>query len=83
MTQDEFDKNMDALISDCTERMRKNVKKIVSSGAIDIEPESNNYTFPKAVLLALLKEEIFQHEPFDGCSKRLKKKVKKRCEEHL
>ena len=55
-------KKVRELIRESAAHMRKNIKRALSCGAIDIDSHQNNYLIPKIIFQALLKEEEFQYK---------------------
>ena len=63
MTKKQVRSKTSELIRNCSASMRKNIEKVLESGAVNIGSYEDNYLLPKIILVALLKEEIFQYEP--------------------
>ena len=49
------------LIDESAACMKKHIDKVFNSGAIDVESAEDNLVLPKTILLALLKEEMFEY----------------------
>ena len=59
----DIDKKVREFINDSVKHMRKNIKRAMNSGALDIDShEDGDYTIPRTIFLALLKEEAFQYK---------------------
>ena len=58
----DIDKKVREFIRESSKRMRKNIKRAMSCGAVDIDRHDGNYNIPRTIFLALLKEEGFQYK---------------------
>lgn len=65
MTKKQARKKTRELIRRSTERMRKNIERVFMSGAVNLPSYEDNYLLPRAIMLALLKEEMMQFKPTD------------------
>ena len=61
MTKKQLEKKTRHLIAESAKCMRRNMKRAIESGAIDIKSYEDNYILPKIVLRALLEEENRQY----------------------
>lgn len=75
MTRQEVRKKTRELIRRSASDMRKNIERVLKSGAINLEEYEDSYLLPKIIIIALLKEEIFQHEPPESFRKEAMKEV--------
>jgi len=60
MTKTALRKKTNYLVSATTRFMRRNIEKAIESGCMDIKGAEDNLLLPKALLLALFKEESRQ-----------------------
>lgn len=58
----DIDKKVREFIRESGKHMRKNIKRAINSGALDISSHDGNYNIPRTIFLALLKEEGFQYK---------------------
>ncbi len=63
------------LIDDTSATMKLKVKKVLDSGAIDIDSADDNYVLPKIILRALLKDAEFSIGSPIGKERMTKKEV--------
>lgn len=63
------------LIDDTSATMKHKVKKVLDSGAIDIDSADDNYVLPKIILRALLKDAEFSIGSPIGKERMTKKEV--------
>ncbi len=73
-TRKQLEKDIDKLtrefIRESVKHMRKNIKRAINSGALDIDShEEGNYLIPRIIFQALLKEEAFQYKFHDNAKK--------------
>ena len=66
MTKKQIQKKTRQLIRESAQSMRKNIDRILLSGAVDITAYEDNYILPKMIICALLKEEQHQYKPLDN-----------------
>ena len=60
MTKKQIEKLSRHIISECVKDMRKNVKRALESGAIDVDRYDAKMIWPKAIVIACLKDEIHE-----------------------
>lgn len=75
----DIDKKVRELIRESSENMRKNIKRAINCGALDIDSHNGDYMIPRIILLALLKEESFQYK-FHCATDKEKKKLYRKVE---
>ena len=63
MTKEACIEKVEEMIDRIPERMKKNLCKLLASGAVDYESAEDNYLLPKKIMNALIMEEQFQHKP--------------------
>ena len=68
MTAEEFNNNLNELISDdqlgLITEIKKRAKKMLNSGCVDLNNYANDYSLPKAFLSACLKSLSNAYRPF-------------------
>ena len=77
MTKTELKKKTNQLIKHAVAGMRKNIDRAILSGSMDIKGAPNDYILPKALLMALLQEEINQVDGRGTCFHKKQKKQAK------
>lgn len=60
MTKKQIEKLSRHIISECVKDMRKNVRRALESGAIDVDRYDAKMIWPKAIVIACLKDEIHE-----------------------
>jgi len=74
MTESQLKIKTNKLISDAVKGMRENMEKAIKSGSMDIKGAEDNFILPKALIIALLKEETRQFSAGGSCyEKQIKK----------
>lgn len=77
MTKKELRKKTRQLIQDSAQWMRRDIERVLLSGAVDYANAENNYVLPKTIMLALLKEQM---RNYDGKGTSYEKQIKKDAE---
>jgi hypothetical protein len=70
MTKAQLESKTNKLIAEAVKGIRKNMKKAIKSGSMDIKGAEDNYILPRALLIALLKEETRQFSAGGSCFER-------------
>ena len=74
MTKDSCIEKVEEMIDKIPDAMKKNLHKLLASGAVDYESAEDNYLLPKKILNALIIEEQFQHKPLHN-DRKTKKEI--------
>lgn len=74
MTKKEVRKKTRQLIQQSAQWMRRDLEKVLLSGAVDYANAENNNRLPKTIMLALLKEQM---RNYDGRGTSYEKQIKK------
>ena len=69
----DIDKKVREFIRESSKHMRKNIRRAIDSGALDINSHEGNYIIPKIIFHALLKEEQFQYHFVSDDKKKMEK----------
>lgn len=77
MTKKEVRKKTRELIQNSAQWMRRDLEKVLLSGAVDYANADNNYRLPKTIMLALLKEQM---RNYDGRGTSYEKQIKRGAE---
>ena len=57
----DIEKKVRELVKDSTARMRKNIRRAIDCGALNLDEHEGDYIIPKIIFLALLKDISFQY----------------------
>ena len=63
MTKEQFLTKIDEMSDTTASDMREKARKLLKTGAIDLDAWENDYRFPKIVMCALSKEAAYQWQP--------------------
>lgn len=77
MDREDLESRVLELIDYTSTTMKLKVKKVLDSGAIDIDSADDNYVLPKIILRALLKDAEFSVGSPIGKERMIKKEVDK------
>ena len=78
LSKTECRKRTRAMIKSCSESMRSNLERVLMSGCVDVSSYDDNFVLPRAILLALLRQEIFNETP--TAFSKYKKQIEKEAE---
>jgi len=74
-TYDQLTMKIDELLKDARAEVHKEVRLLVSSGAVSLDDADDNYRLPKLLYIAALKRLAASYEPRNSADKRLLKNL--------